>query len=94
MSAIAERQFHFRLVRRLLGIRRMDSFRYEPGFNDLRHTFAVERITDWYRRGADVELLLPRLASYMGLFTCTITNRYLPLVPEHFRKQLDQLSSK
>jgi hypothetical protein len=30
----------------------------------------------------------------MGLFTCTITERYLPLAPEHFRKQLDQLSKK
>jgi integrase len=83
---------HFRRVRKLVGIRRMDNFRYEPGFNDLRHTFAVERIVDWYRRGADVELLLPRLAHYMGLFTCTLTERYLPLAPEHFQKQLAQLS--
>jgi hypothetical protein len=72
----------------------MDNFRYEPGFNDLRHTFAVERIVDWYRKGADIELMLPRLAHYMGLFTCTITERYLPLAPEHFRKQLDQLSNR
>jgi integrase/recombinase XerD len=84
---------HFRRVRKLVGIQRMDSFRYEPGFNDLRHTFAVERIVDWYRKGADIELLLPRLAHYMGLFTCTITERYLPLAPEHFRKQLEQLSN-
>jgi hypothetical protein len=72
----------------------MDNFTYEPGFNDLRHTFAVERIVNWYRKGAEIELMLPRLAHYMGLFTCTITERYLPLAPEHFRKQLDQLSSK
>jgi integrase/recombinase XerD len=85
---------HFRRVRRLVGIRRMDSFRCEPGFNDLRHTFAVERIVNWYQKGAEIELMLPRLAHYMGLFTCTITERYLPLAPEHFRKQLDQLSSK
>lgn len=85
---------HFRRVRKLVGIRRMDNFRYEPSFRDLRHTFAVERIVDWYRKGADIELMLPRLAHYMGLFTCTITARYLPLAPEHFRKQLDQLSLK
>lgn len=85
---------HFRRVRKLVGIRRMDNFRYEPGFNDLRHTFAVERIVGWYRKAADIELMLPRLAHYMGLFTCTITERYLPLAPEHFRKQLDQLSNK
>ena len=85
---------HFRRVRKLVGIRRMDNFWCEPGFNDLRHTFAVQRIVDWYRKGADIELMLPRLAHYMGLFTCTITERYLPLVPEHFRKQLDQLSKR
>jgi integrase/recombinase XerD len=85
-------KIHFRRVRKLVGIRRMDNFRCEPGFKDLRHTFAVERIVDWYRKGADIELMLPRLAHYMGLFTCTITDRYLPLAPEHFRKQLEQLS--
>jgi integrase/recombinase XerD len=84
---------HFRRVRRLVGIRRMDSVRHEPGFSDLRHTFAVERIVGWYRKGADIELMLPRLAHYMGLFTCTITQRYLPLAPEHFRTQLDKLSA-
>jgi integrase/recombinase XerD len=84
---------HFRRVRKLVGIRRMDNFRHEPGFNDLRHTFAVERIADWYRRGIDIELMLPRLAHYMGLFTCTIADRYLPLAPEHFRRQLDRLAN-
>ena len=90
----ARAAIHFRRVRKLTGIRRMDNFRYEPGFNDLRHTFAVERIVGWYRKGADIELMLPRLAHYMGLFTCTIMERYLPLAPEHFRKQLGQLSIK
>jgi len=61
-------------------------------WHDLRHTFAVERIVDWYQKRVDIELMLPRLAHYMGLFTHTITERYLPLAPEHFRKQLDRLS--
>jgi integrase/recombinase XerD len=87
-------KMHFRRVRKLVGIRRMDNFRCEPGFKDLRHTFAVERIVEWYRKGADIELMLPRLAHYMGLFTCTITERYLPLAPEHFREQLEQLSKQ
>lgn len=85
-------KIHFRRVRKLVGIRRTDNFRYEPSFRDLRHTFAVERIVEWYRKGIDIELMLPRLAHYMGLFTCTITERYLPLVPQHFSKQLDRLS--
>lgn len=87
-------KIHFRRVRKLIGIRRVDNATYEPGFNDLRHTFAVERITDWYRKAADVDLMLPRPAHYMGLFTCIVTERYLPLVSEHFRAQLNQLSEK
>ena len=85
---------HFWRVRKLAHITRTDNSTYEPGFRDLRHTFAVERITDWYRQGADIDLMLPRLAHYLGLFTCTITERYLPLVPEHFRKQLDKIEAK
>jgi integrase/recombinase XerD len=85
---------HFQRVRELLGIRRVDGFIYGPGFNDLRHTFAVERIIGWYRKGVDIELMLPRLAHYMGLFTSSVTQRYLPLVPEHFRQQLGQLSDQ
>jgi integrase len=85
---------HFRRVRKLVGIRRTDNFRYEPGFNDLRHTFAVERIVEWYRKGVDIDLMLPRLAHYMGLFTYTITERYLPLAPQHFSKQLERLSKE
>ena len=63
-------------------------------FKDLRHTFAVERIVDRYRREIVIDLILPRLAHYMGLFACTIAERYLPLAPEHFRNQLNELSKR
>src|SRR5262245_56468836 len=31
-----------------------------------RHTFAVHRLTSWYRQGADVQRLLPQLSVYLG----------------------------
>ena len=34
--------------------------------HDLRHTFAVTTLLDWYRDGADVPARLPRLSTYLG----------------------------
>ena len=39
---------------------------YQPRLHDLRHTFAVHRLTSWYRQGADVQKLLPQLSVYLG----------------------------
>ena len=36
------------------------------GFGDLRHSFAVRTLFGWYRDGADVDALLPRLSTYLG----------------------------
>lgn len=48
-----------------------------PRFHDLRHTFAVRRLADWYRQGADVQAMLPALATYMGHGHYTDTAWYL-----------------
>jgi integrase/recombinase XerD len=37
-----------------------------PRLHDLRHTFAVHRLEDWYRQGADLGAKLPVLSAYMG----------------------------
>jgi integrase len=41
---------HFRRVRAISGVARNDSNKYQPLLRDLRHTFAVNRICDWYRK--------------------------------------------
>jgi len=84
----------FRRIRRISAIRRTDGSPYQPMMRDLRHTFAVHRIADWYERGVDVELMLPKLAAYMGLFTVPLIDRYLPLAPAHFKKQITKLSER
>ena len=47
-----------------------------------RHAFAVHRLVSWYRQGADVQRLLPQLATYLGHVHIAATQRYLTLTPE------------
>lgn len=47
-------------------VRRCDGSRYQPRLHDLRHAAAVHRLVSWYREGADVNRLLPQLATYLG----------------------------
>jgi site-specific recombinase XerD len=56
--------------------------RYQPRLHDLRHAFAVHRLVSWYRQGADVQRLLPQLATYLGHVHIVGTQRYLTMTPE------------
>ena len=47
-----------------------------------RHTFAVHRLTSWYRQGADVQKLLPQLSTYLGHADLASTQVYLTMTPE------------
>lgn len=53
-----------------------------PRVHDLRHTFAVHRLLAWYKEGADVQLLLPRLSTYLGHVNIQSTQHYLKYMPE------------
>jgi integrase/recombinase XerD len=37
-----------------------------PRIHDLRHTFAVHTLLEWYRAGEDVEARIPLLSTYLG----------------------------
>ena len=47
-----------------------------------RHTFAVHRLTEWYRQGADVQRLLHHLSVYLGHAHLAATQVYLTMTPE------------
>jgi integrase len=64
------------------GARRPSGARYQPRMHDLRHTFAVHRLTAWYREGADVQKLLPHLSVYLGHACLAATQVYLTMTPE------------
>jgi integrase/recombinase XerD len=66
----------------------------QPRMHDLRHTFAVHRITGWIKHGANLNRMMPALAVYLGQSGLGSTERYLSLTPERFRTQLDKLSPR
>jgi len=53
-----------------------------PRVHDLRHTFAVQRLLEWYRDGGDVQARLPLLADYLGHVSIISTQVYLNITAE------------
>ena len=53
-----------------------------PRVHDLRHTFAVRTLLEWYRSGQDVEARLPWLSTYLGHRDPRSTYWYLSAAPE------------
>jgi len=53
-----------------------------PRLHDLRHTFAVRVLLDWYRAGADVQAKIPSLSTYLGHREPSSTYWYLSAAPE------------
>jgi len=74
-------QHNFRILCDRAGIRRTDGTE-QPRLHDLRHTFAVHRLTSWYRQGADVQRLLHLLSVYLGHVHIRDTQIYLSMTPE------------
>jgi integrase/recombinase XerD len=75
-------EHNFSRLRLLAGVLRHDGARYQPRLHDLRHAFSVHRLVAWYRQGADVQRLLPQLATYLGHVHLAATQRYLTMTPE------------
>lgn len=76
---ILERTFQ-RLLRRLEispapGQRR-------PTLHSFRHTFAVQRLRQWYEQGVDVRALAPNLSIYLGHVDPSTSYWYLTATPE------------
>lgn len=80
----------FARLRRIAGVERHDGSYFQPRLHDLRHTFAVHRVTEWYRQGADVQRLLPALSTYLGHVNLSGTQRYLTMTPELLQQANDR----
>jgi integrase len=68
-------------LRRRLGWTADDGRRL-PTIHDLRHTFACRRLLGWYEEGADVNLKMPALSTYLGHVRVSDTYWYLSAIPE------------
>lgn len=53
-----------------------------PRPHDLRHSFAVRTLLEWYRDGADIPARLPLLSTYLGHVEPANTYWYLQATPE------------
>jgi integrase len=70
-----------RLVKRV-GINSLNDGR-RPSLHCLRHSFAVERLLEWYRSGVDdLRAVAPHLAVYLGHFSLKQSYWYLTATPE------------
>ncbi len=83
---LATLEKNFRVARDLAGIRRPGGARQQPRIHDLRHTFAVHRLTSWYQQGADAQRLLHHLSVYLGHVELRHTQVYLSMTPELLRE--------
>lgn len=80
-----------RKVIRLAGLNTITG-RGGPRLHDLRHTFVVHRMTQWYQRGINPQSRLQHLATYLGhrdihstLVYLTITQELLQQANQRFR---------
>ena len=63
---------------------RKPSDRHGPRIHDLRHSFAVRTLLDWYRAGLNIDQHMPVLSTYFGHDHPSDTYWYLSAVPELF----------
>jgi integrase len=89
--ASVHRTFH-RLVCQL-GPQRF-SAHHGPRLHDLRHTFAVHTLLDWYRDGGDVRQRLHLLSTYLGHIDPAATYWYLSGAPELLALAAERLEAE
>jgi integrase/recombinase XerD len=83
----------FRMLTRRIGIRAVGASR-GPRIHDLRHRFAVSTLLRWYRKGKNVDSLLPVLSTYLGHVFISGTYWYLTCIPELMRAAGKRLETR
>ncbi len=76
---------NFARVSKEIGLRETRRFGRDgrgPRIHDLRHTFAVRTIIEWYRKGLDPEREMLKLSTYLGHMNPDHTYWYIEAVPE------------
>lgn len=76
----------FAQLRARAGVRRPAGDGIQPRIHDLRGTFAVYRLVAWYREGANVQVRLPLLSTYLGHSSVAGTQVYLSMIPALLRE--------
>lgn len=75
-------QYIFQRIRAKAKVKRENTSRYQPRIHDLRHSFAVHRLTSWYREKKNAQQLLPILSTYLGHRRLADTTVYLTMTDD------------
>jgi integrase len=78
-------RYNFAHVSQGIGLRETQDFGKHgrgPRIHDLRHTFAVQTIVGWYRKGLNPDREMIKLSTYLGHAKPDHTYWYIEAVPE------------
>jgi integrase/recombinase XerD len=78
-------RYNFAVVCQTIGLRPAEKFHRHgrgPRIHDLRHTFAVCTLVNWYRTGKDTAREMIKLTTYLGHTSPAHTYWYIEAVPE------------
>ncbi|MDL2230190.1 tyrosine-type recombinase/integrase [Alistipes sp. OttesenSCG-928-L06] len=86
-------QEYWRKICAKADIYRNDGATYQPRIHDLRHTFAVNRVVQWYKNGDPVQDMLPFLSTYLGHTYLQHTSIYLSMTDELLQQANNSFSN-
>jgi integrase/recombinase XerD len=78
-------RYNFAVVGQMIGLRTEQRFHKHgvgPRIHDLRHTFAVKVIKDWYKQDKDIDQEMLKLVTYLGHQSPSYTYWYIEATPE------------
>lgn len=86
LSTVGNRVLHQNLQHVFLRLLKQTGLDRVPGrrprIHDMRHSFAMKIVREWYHAGVDVERRLPWLSTYLGHVSPATTYWYLTATPE------------
>ncbi len=85
---------HFTFFRLIDRVGFADRKPRRPRIHDLRHSFALWTLRDWYRAGNDAERRLPRLSTFLGHADPSSTYWYLQAAPELMELAANRLEDR
>jgi integrase len=78
-------RYNFAMTCQDIGLRAGQRFHKHgtgPRIHDLRHTFAVKVLMNWYRQGKDIDQEMLKLVNYLGHQKVAHTYWYIEAIPE------------
>jgi integrase len=78
-------RYNFAVIGKMIGLRTEQPFHKHgvgPRIHDLRHTFAVKVMMNWYKEGKNIDQEMLKLVNYLGHRKVTFTYWYIEAVPE------------